>query len=233
MKLRTEADIFPHWYSDRPDEEVLRRRCCDLIDHQLPPEQISRQIDKEECPYTREWLVTLFFEELYAKAEDEGWCVNTYLQEVLEQHLRPIVRIAHGEQVQIENTAINRECSPAVDNITPVIIYDRQRIERLEDGIQRLRDDMDELRQEHEQRLQSNSLLPFILNDKEREQVTQALQQCMDTNQVGTLAYKIYEEEILSREVLRSTSFYRAIIPLLRFKTTENAVKLAIQRHVP
>lgn len=75
-------------------------------------------------------------------------------------------------------------------------------------------------------------LLRFIMDDDDREKVEKALRNCADTSQVALLAKNLYNDEILSYEVLRGVDFHRAIIPLLSFKTTENAIKQAINKQV-
>lgn len=77
-----------------------------------------------------------------------------------------------------------------------------------------------------------NPLIRFIFDDKERDKVTKGLQLCTDAAQVAEFAKIIYTEEILTAEVLRSANFHRAIIPLLKFETTEAAIKQAIQKRV-
>lgn len=77
-----------------------------------------------------------------------------------------------------------------------------------------------------------NPLIRFILDDNERNKVTKGLQLCTDAGQVAEFAKVIYTEEILTAEVLRSVNFHRAIIPLLKFETTEAAIKQAIQKRV-
>ncbi len=78
----------------------------------------------------------------------------------------------------------------------------------------------------------SDALLPFILDDKERIKVAQAFSQCKDSGQVAILTKRIYDDEILPFEILRSADFQRAIIPLLNFETTEAAIKQAILKQV-
>lgn len=77
-----------------------------------------------------------------------------------------------------------------------------------------------------------NPLIRFILDDNERDKVTKGLLLCTDATQVAEFAKVIYTEEILTAEVLRSANFHRAIIPLLKFETTEAAIKQAIQKRV-
>lgn len=81
-------------------------------------------------------------------------------------------------------------------------------------------------------RTTDSTLLRFIMNDSDREKVEKALRGCADTTQVALLAKSMYEDEILPYEVLRGVDFHRAIIPLLSFKTTENAIKQAIIKQV-
>lgn len=84
-----------------------------------------------------------------------------------------------------------------------------------------------------EQEQENNySLIRFVFNDQEREKVIQGLQSCEDTGQVATFAKTLYNEEILSLEILRSADFHRTILPLLKFKATENAIKQAISKQV-
>lgn len=75
-------------------------------------------------------------------------------------------------------------------------------------------------------------LLRFIMDDNDREKVEKALRGCADTTQVALLAKSIYEDEIMSYEMLRGVDFHRAIIPLLSFNTSETAIKQAIIKQV-
>ena len=78
----------------------------------------------------------------------------------------------------------------------------------------------------------NDPLVRFVFDDKEREKVREGLRGCQDTGQVASFAKLLWEEEILRFEVLRSGDFHRAIIPLLNFETTENAIKQAIIKQV-
>lgn len=78
----------------------------------------------------------------------------------------------------------------------------------------------------------NDSLIRFVLDDKEREKVRKGLQNCQDTGHVASFAKLLWEEEILRFEVLRSGDFHRAILPLLSFETTEGAIKQAIIKQV-
>lgn len=75
-------------------------------------------------------------------------------------------------------------------------------------------------------------LIRFILNDKEREKVFKGLRACKDTGQVAAFLKRIYTEEYMGKEDLRSGDFQSAIIPLLKFDTSENAIKQAIYKQV-
>lgn len=77
-----------------------------------------------------------------------------------------------------------------------------------------------------------DTLVRFVFDDAEREKVIKGLQACEDTGQVAAFARKMWLEEIVEYEVLRSVEFHRAIMPLLRFETSENALKQAIAKQV-
>lgn len=77
-----------------------------------------------------------------------------------------------------------------------------------------------------------DSLIRFVFDDNDRETVTIGLQACKDTRQVAAFARKLWEEEIVKYKELRSVDFHRAIIPLLKFDTTEIALKQAIAKQV-
>lgn len=78
----------------------------------------------------------------------------------------------------------------------------------------------------------NDTLIRFVFDDGERQKVVNGLQACEDTGQVAAFARKLWVEEIVEYEVLRSVEFHRAIIPLLKFDTSENALKQAIAKQV-
>lgn len=77
-----------------------------------------------------------------------------------------------------------------------------------------------------------DALIRFIFNDNDRAKVIKGLRTCSDTGQVAVFAKIIYTEEIMSLETLRSSDFHRTIIPLLKFETTESAIKQAILKQL-
>ena len=78
----------------------------------------------------------------------------------------------------------------------------------------------------------NDPLVRFVFDDKEREKVREGLRGCQDTGQVAQFAKVLWREETMEYEVLRSTKFHRAILPLLSFETTEGAIKQAIIKQV-
>lgn len=87
-------------------------------------------------------------------------------------------------------------------------------------------------RREEEKSQEDDGLIRFVFDDREREKVRNGLQNCQDTSQVAAFAKVLWEEETIKADVLRSGAFQRAIIPLLKFEATENAIKLAISKQV-
>lgn len=173
MKWRKMAEIFQSNYLDAPDEEELRQRCRAWIDAQLPPAAVARQIDKEECPFVREALATTFTDELDAFATDNGYFIHSYIREELEDRLRPIVRIAHSEQLHVENTLPNQDKQkPGSDTSTEEETHDQTRIERLEKGLLRMQEDLNELREERTHQPVQEQLFryisPFVTDEAER-----------------------------------------------------------------
>lgn len=78
----------------------------------------------------------------------------------------------------------------------------------------------------------AESLIRFIFKNDDRTTVMKGLQACKDTGQVAAYLKRINIEDIIQEEDIRSGDFHRTIKPLLKFETTERAIKEAILKQL-
>lgn len=78
----------------------------------------------------------------------------------------------------------------------------------------------------------TDSLIRFVFDDNDREKVIKGLKACKDSGQVATFARRLWVEEVIEPDVLRSVEFHRAVIPLLKFDMSETALKQAIIKQI-
>lgn len=120
MNLKSISDIFPDYYENAPEEELLRKHCYAYMENATMPRDLYDWIDRKDCPYLREAYATVMLMMIVERNEDEEQRMNYTMRLEVEQALEKIICYAQTDQLaqSILYTAPLPVNNPATDNAT-------------------------------------------------------------------------------------------------------------------